>query len=232
MRSKILMGVAIIAATVVIGVGIGYWAGGGSGAVAPVAVQTPGPSPAAGGQESSGTPDSQPVMSQNVAAAVSNLQPQPAPAVQTNDITQATTNPPAASTNWEDTVDDIVGSDDADTNKVKQLFALFPTLPPDGKEEVAQHLSNLVEDDNYGPLGALLKDDTQPPGVLDELMSDVLNRPNTLKLPMLLDVAQDSNNPEHDEAKDLLELYVGQDVSGDWSQAGNVVTNWLQQNPD
>jgi hypothetical protein len=157
---------------------------------------------------------------------------QPVISVQTNPIAQVSTNP-AANTNWEDTVDDIVGSDDPDTNKVARLFALFSTLPPDGQEEVVQHLSNLVEDTNYAQLGQLLTNATLPQGVLDELMSDVLNRPNGLKLPMLLTVGQDPNNPEHDEAKDLLELYLGDDPStNNWAGAGEMVTNWLKQNPD
>lgn len=152
--------------------------------------------------------------------------------VQTNPIAQASTNLPA-NTNWEDSVDDIVGSDDADTNKVSRLFALFPTLPPDGQEEVVQHLSNLVEDENYAQLGNLLTNNSLPQGVLDELMSDVLNRPNSLKLPMLLAVGQDPNNPEHDEAKDLLELYLGEDPStNNWNGAPDLLKNWLQQNPD
>jgi hypothetical protein len=220
MRSKILMAVGVIAVIGVLGVGIGYLGGGGSGAVPPA----PAP-PSGGGDQRSSSGGDQPTQATPV------VEPTPVMPIQSNTIAQAETNPPAASTNWEDTVDDIVGSDDADTNKVKQLFALFPKLPPDGQEEVAQHLSNLVEDDNYGPLGDMLKNASLPQGVLDELMSDVLNRPNSLKLPMLLDVAQDPNNPEHDEAKDLLTLYLGEEPS-DWSQAGPMVTNWLQQNPD
>jgi hypothetical protein len=152
--------------------------------------------------------------------------------VQTNPVAQVSTNA-AANTNWEDNVDDIVGSDDPDTNKVARLFALFPTLPPDGQEEVVQHLSNLVEDENYSQLGQLLTNASLPQGVLDELMSDVLNRPNGLKLPMLLSVGQDPNNPEHDEAKDLLELYLGEDPStNNWNGAPDLIKKWLQQNPD
>ena len=142
------------------------------------------------------------------------------------------TNVAETDTNWEDKIDDIVGSDDADTNKVKQLFALFPTLPPDGQEEVVQHLSNLVDDDAYAPLGELLKNAKLPEGVLDELLADVLNRPNNLKLPLLLDVASNPDHAKHDEAKDLLELYLGDDYGSDWSQWGQHLTNWLQQNPE
>jgi hypothetical protein len=139
----------------------------------------------------------------------------------------------AASTNdWEEKIDDIIGSDDPDTNKVAKLYALFPTLPPDGQEEAAQHLSNLVDDEDYAPLGEMLKNDKLPEGVLDELLADALNRPNNLKLPVLLTVASDENHAKHDEAKDLLELYLGEDYGTDWNSWGTHMTNWLQQNPD
>jgi hypothetical protein len=139
----------------------------------------------------------------------------------------------AAGTNaWEEKIDDIVGSDDPDTNKIAQLYALFPKLPPDGQEEAAQHLSNLVDDEDYAPLGEMLKNDKLPEGVLDELLADVLNRPNNLKLPLLLAVAADANHAKHDEAKDLLELYLGEDYGSDWNSWHQHMTNWLQQNPE
>lgn len=219
----------------VFGVGIGYFAGRGS-SPAPPPSAPPAPVAGSGGDQASsarsnnGQPN--PVQNPHPMTQVGDEQPD-TQMQSSNIVAQTTTNPPTLNTNWEDTVDEIVGSDDPDTNKVKQLFALFPTLPADGQEEVVQHLSNLVEDDNYAPLGQLLKDDSMSQGVLDELMSDVLNRPNTLKLPMLLAVGEDANNPESGEAKDLLELYVGQDLSADnWRGAGDAVTNWLQQNPD
>jgi len=227
----------VVAVVVIIaggGLGIGYWAAHSSSSVPPPQPPVVVSRQDSGGNQGTSHPlDARPTPIQNsqpIAAAVTDSPPI-AP-VQSNPIVQASTNPPA-NTNWEDAVDDIVGSDDPDTNKVSRLFALFHTLPPDGQEEVVQHLSNLVEDDNYGPLGELLKNGSLPQGVLDELMSDVLNRPNTLKLPMLLAVGQDANNPEHDEAKDLLELYLGDDPStNNWDGAKEKVDSWLKQNPD
>jgi hypothetical protein len=156
-------------------------------------------------------------------APVANFQP-------TNIL--AAPNMSGSDTNWEEKIDDIVGSDDPDTNKVQKLYALFPKLPPDGQEEAAQHLSNLVDDEDYAPLGAMLKNDKLPEGVLDELLADVLNRPNNLKLPLLLDVASDANHAKHDEAKDLLELYLGEDYGSDWNSWRQHMTTWMQQNPD
>ena len=143
--------------------------------------------------------------------------------------TQATTN---LNLNWEDNVDQILSSSDDNTNKVKELFALFPQLPEDGKDEVARHLANLSSDQDYAPLGGLLADDKLPESVLDVLMADVLNRPNGLKLPLLLQVAEDPNHPKASEAKDLLELYVGENYGNDWAMWQQKTAEWLKENPD
>ena len=87
-------------------------------------------------------------------------------------------------------MDEILGAETDDTNKVKQLFAIFPNVPDEAKAEVAQHLSNLTSDADYAALGELLKDPKLPDATLDVLMADALNRPNSVKLPELLDVAK------------------------------------------
>ena len=242
-RSKLLMVVAIVSAVIVIGVGVGYLAGGGAGNPPPAPSQGSAP-PDAGTHTP--TVATHPVVSVPTPALPTNPIVTTPTLVQTSSIALAPTNSTDSDTNWEDKIDGIIGSDDADTNKVKQLFALFPKLPPDGQEEAAQHLSNLVEDENYAPLGDLLKDPKLPEGVQDELLADVLNRPNALKLPVLLDVASDPNHAKRDEAKDLLELYLGEELPTtgqgsqntpdstpiDWNKVGPMVTNWMQQNPD
>ena len=129
-------------------------------------------------------------------------------------------------------MDQILSASDDNTNKVKQLFALFPQLPETGQEEVARHLANLTADEDYAPLGGLLADDKLPDGVLDVLMADVLNRPNGLKLPLLLQVAEDPNHPKAGEAKDLLELYLGENYGNDWAVWQQKTTEWLKENPD
>jgi len=230
MRSKILIMIAVVAVAIIgIGVGVGLLAGRGPSGLRPTA-QTP------------ANPESQspPLATTHSAPGSQNptldvkpiITNEPAPVVQTSNLALTATNTMASETNWEEKIDDIVGSDEPDTNKVKQLFALFPKLPEDGQEEAAQHLSNLVDDDNYSQLGDLLKNDKLSEGVLDELLADVLNRPNNLKLPLLLNVASDADHSKHDEAKDLLELYLGEDYGTDWNTWGQHMTNWMQQNPD
>src|SRR5436853_280640 len=45
-----------------------------------------------------------------------------------------------AMTNWEDKLDDILGSEGEESDKAKKLLAMFSRLPAEGQVEVAQHL--------------------------------------------------------------------------------------------
>lgn len=141
-----------------------------------------------------------------------------------------------ASTNliadWQDKFDAVLNSDNDDTNKARMLLDIFPRLPPDAKVEAAQHLSNLVPDEDYAPLGNLLTNATLSTEVLDVLLGDALNRPNSLKLPALLDVASNPAHPQAEEAKDLLELYLDADYGTDWGQWKQKIVAWLKENPD
>jgi len=147
-----------------------------------------------------------------------------------------TPSPSATATNlitdWEDKLDDILGSEGQDTDKAKQMLAMFPRLPEDAQVEVVQHVSNLLPDQEYAPLGKLLLDSKLPEAVLDMLIVDVLNRPNSLKLPLLLEIAQNPQHPKAGEAKDLLELYLEQDYGTDWNQWQAKLKQWMIDNPD
>lgn len=135
-------------------------------------------------------------------------------------------------TNWEDKVDEILGPEGEDSEKVKKMLEMFPRLPEDGQVEVAQHLSNLVPDENYAALGKILKDAKMPEAVLDVLLADLLNRPNSVKLPSLVDVASNPQNAKAGEAKDLLELFLEEDYGTDWTKWQAKMEEWLKENPD
>jgi hypothetical protein len=154
-------------------------------------------------------------------------------AVTTTNLTGA---PPAAaknnSANWEEEIAAIMDGEEADTNKAAALFGLFHKLPVAGQVEAAQDLGDLVTDENFAPLGALLKDDKLSPEVLDALMADALGRPNAIKLPLLLDVARDAANPKATDAKDVLEVFTGEDYGDDWTKWQQKIAAWMQENPD
>src|ERR1051325_4220705 len=156
----------------------------------------------------------------------------PAPPVATPLQPPPASNPTNVIADWEDKIDQILQAEGPETEKAKAMLQMFPRLPPDGQVEVAQHLSNLVSDEDYASLGKLLTDDKLPEPVLDVLMADVLNRPNSKKLPLLLEVAKDQKHPKAAEARDLLELFLEENYGTNWNQWQTKMEQWLKENPD
>lgn len=174
--------------------------------------------------------------------------PAPAPAVPTTPATAGTKGQPgrtalaapgtAATTtpdliaDWETRIDDVLTAKGDETQKAKQLLEILPKLPEEGQVEAAQHLSNLLPDEEYASLAPTLVNPQTPEAVLDVLMTDVLNRPNNQKLNTLLDVARTPNHPKAEEARDVLEVYVDENYGTDWTAWDAAVKKWLKDNPD
>lgn len=213
---KILMVAGFAVLAVVAGGVIGWWGGRdwGDNNPSPIAITAP---------PSSTPPVNPPPAIPKPAAQVAST---PTP-VQVPDVKPVTDD-----TNWEDRVQTILDSEAEDEEKVKLLFALFPKLPEDGQVAVAEHLTNLVEDEHYAPLGQLLKDTRLPVPVLDVIMNDALSRPDSMKLPLMLDIAKNPAHAKAAEAKEVLENYLDQDYGNDWPQWQQKLTAWLKDNPD
>jgi RecJ-like exonuclease len=90
----------------------------------------------------------------------------------------------------------------------------------------------LLPNEEYAPLGRYLADPKTPAGVLAVLMADVLNRPNALKLPLLLEVARNPDHAKAADAKNVLELYFEHDYGADWNAWQARMQDWLKNNPD
>lgn len=225
---KVLTGVGIIAAVVIVGVAVGWF---GAGRVGPKPSN-----PANVSSPSSVNPPAEKIADPVRPKATDQAKTRKGPAAPDSTTPAvAPVTPPAVTdviTNWDEKLETILGSDGSETEKAKQMVALFPHLPEDGKVEVVQHLSNLLEDKDYAPMGEWLKDAATPEEVLDALMADVLNRPNGTKLPLLLDIAKNPQHPKAEEAKDLLELYLEEDYGKDWSKWQAKTEEWIKQNPD
>src|SRR5436309_2529016 len=179
--SKVLGVIGLIAAVLVVGIALGWLATPRKGATTPASLSPTPPATAT---------------STDRAFFPQNARPRPS-GPSTNQMVSA---PAATGTNvmadWESRLDDILGSDSDETQKAKQMLAIFRRLPEEGQVEAAQHLSNLLADAEYAPLGKYLTDAKLPEAVLDVLIVDVLNRPNGLKLPLLLEVARAPGHPK------------------------------------
>jgi len=141
--------------------------------------------------------------------------------------------PAGGPTNWEQRVDGILGSDQIDeTKKAEELLALYPTLPEDGQLEAIQHISNLLPDDRYAAIAPLLTSAQTSEAVLEVLLTDLLNRPNELKLPTLLQIARTPDHPKAEDARDILEVFVDANHGNDWAQWETAVQKYLKENPE
>ena len=135
-------------------------------------------------------------------------------------------------TNWEDKVSEILTSDIGTDAQARQMLEMFPRLPEDGQVEVAKHLSNLVADQDYPALAQLLADPKLPTDVLDALMADLLNRPESVKLPTLLEIARNADHPKASDAKQTLAFLLDADYGDDWAKWQDRIQARLKENSD
>lgn len=141
-----------------------------------------------------------------------------------------TAQPPEENLEWEKQLDDVLLSDADSNTKADRILALIPTAPSAAQVELSQHLVNMVQDDHYDGAAQLLTNSSTPAAVSTVLMNDLLNRNNTLKLPMLLSVARDDDHPLKDQAREMLELLIQQDNGTNWDQWNDSINTWLQNN--
>ena len=129
--------------------------------------------------------------------------------------------PPKPLEEWELKIDQALranpdNSEAANTATAKVLINMLPTLPPDGQADAAQHISNLLLDQDYNAVLPLVKNPALPEEVLDVFLTDLLNREDAVKLPVLLEIAKISNHPHHEESMADLQVFLDVDHGTDW----------------
>jgi hypothetical protein len=115
----------------------------------------------------------------------------------------------------------ILESSEDDRAKAKRLLELALAHPDEESLEAVNHAVNLVTDADYEILRTTLTNARSPEIVMDPLLADVLSRGNTLKLPTLVAIARQPDHLRATEARDLLELHIGEDHGTNW-------TAWLE----
>ena len=158
-------------------------------------------------------------------------QPQTTPAVSDAPL-ETVVNDVNVITNWEERVDEVLLDTSEPDEKARKMLAFFPNLPADGQLEAVRHISNLISDNDYPQLGSYLTNTATSSDVIDELMADLLNRPDSIKLPMLLEIARNPQHPDAADAKDILELYLEEDYGNDWVLWQQKLGQWLKDHPE
>jgi hypothetical protein len=152
--------------------------------------------------------------------------PRMTPAPTANNAPKATPRPLQP---WEQKIDEVLRSSNDETQTAQILINMLPTLPPEGQEEAAQHISNLILDDQYSRVLPLVKNPNLPEEVLDVFVTDLMNRDDGTKLPTLLEIAKIPNHPHHEEALTDLEIFLDGDYGNNWAQWDAAVKKYLQE---
>ena len=130
---------------------------------------------------------------------------------------------PAEIADWDRKIDEILranseNSDAANSATAQMLINLLPTLPAEGQGEAAQHITNLLADKDYSKVMPFLKNPATAEEVLDVLVTDLMNRDDSVKLPALLEIAKVPNHPSREEALTDLQIFLDDDFGNDFGK--------------
>jgi hypothetical protein len=153
----------------------------------------------------------------------------PKPTVVKSSEPKPTAKPARPLEQWELKIDQALTSNLNETETAQVLLNLIPTLPPEGKAEATQHVTNLLPDSEYKRVLPLLKNTQMPAEVLDILVTDLMNREDTVKLPALLEIAKLPNHPNHEEALTDLQIFLDADHGSDWNKWTSSVNAYLKK---
>jgi hypothetical protein len=146
-------------------------------------------------------------------------------------VTRTTTATVPAPT-WHGTVNQAITSGSSPSDQAKNLLAQFPNLPPAGQFEAAHHISNMLPNDSYGTWAGYLTNAAVSPETQKVIYADLLHRPNSIKLPLLLELARSPTCPQTTDAAQLLRAILREDHGSDWEAWSQRIQAWLKNNPD
>ncbi len=167
---------------------------------------------------------------QSVASpAHSNPAPDPLP---TSPPPPASTNAPSSTESSEnsDPIGDVLSADLTPGETTSRLLSLLSTTPPDDKSFLVQIAGNYCPDEEYWRMLPFLLDGKQPQDCREELMRDVLRRPDAVRLRPLYRLAVDPTHPLSTEAREYLFSYLQDVPENDFAALGKAVEKSEKEN--
>ncbi len=215
MRSSTLSkALGILVAAIAIGALIGWWASRNSSHPLPPVV------------EASAEPEIAPRKNEPAPPAPFINPPVAVAPVQAEVVSPTDLDDPAL---WEEKLDEILGSDMPEDKMGEELLAMMDKVGTEAQVELAGHVVNLVDDAQFYKTAKYLTNAAVSEEVSSIFMNDLYNRDESVKLPLLLEVARNEKHALRDEARDLLELYVEEDYGTNWVQWEDATKKYLKE---
>lgn len=110
-----------------------------------------------------------------------------------------------------------------------RLAAALPGMPVEGQLEAAQHMVNLLGDEDYSVAANVYFNSAMPEQVRRLVFEDFMNRPNAVKLPLLVKTLRDYAHPMRVESFENLQVFIGRDEGEDPSRWELAVRQALEE---
>ena len=130
---------------------------------------------------------------------------------------------------WQGLLNTILMQDIHVNEIANNVLVILPRLPLDGQLEAAQHLVNLSADEDYSKAESVYFSAGLHPNVRRIVFEDLMNRPNAIKLPLLVRTLKEYGHPMRNEALENLQVLTGRNEGNDPARWDNVVQNALEE---
>ena len=114
-------------------------------------------------------------------------------------------------------------------NTAQALIDLLPKLTKSGQTECAEHISNLLSDEEYPRVLQIWENPDSDPDVLKVFATDLMNRPARVMMPVMLGAIKILNHPYHEEAKRTMQIHLDQDHGDNIPQWENAMNAFLEK---
>ena len=138
---------------------------------------------------------------------------------------------PVVVTNWQAQVSQVLISHRSPSDQGNTLVAMLPQTPAEGQVDVAQHASRLLPDASFASFGSQLTNAATSAAVRRVVFADLLSRPNSVKLPWLIEVARSPVDNQSGEALLILKSILREDYGTDWNAWRERTVIWMMENP-
>ena len=82
----------------------------------------------------------------------------------------------------------------------------FRAMDEENRMEEVHHTMNLLPDESIAVIYGVLFDKTQPEEIMDVIFSDILNRDEDIKNPMMREIVKDETHPMYTESARILDV--------------------------
>lgn len=114
-----------------------------------------------------------------------------------------------------DPISDILSTAPNEGEAARRLLQAAPSVAVSRQPELFSHVMNLLDDEGFEMVRPILLEARTSKETLDVIYGELLNRPDAVKLPLLIELATQPRHPLCAESRETLSLLFGEDFGSD-----------------